>query len=186
MIVVQTRTSVAPPGEGEHHLLELPLRHLAVADRDADPRQELAELLGLGLDRLDAVVDEEDLAAAVELAQDRVADQPGRGLGDARLDRQPILRRRLDQREVAHARQREVQRPRDRRGRERQHVDLAAQLLEPLLGRDPEALLLVDDDQAQVAELDVLAEQAMRPDHEVDRAGREPVDGRVLLAFVAT
>ena len=52
---------------------------------------------------------------------------------------------------------RQVQRPRDRRRRQRQHVDLAAELLEPLLGGDPEALLLVDDDQAEVLELDVLA-----------------------------
>jgi len=36
-------------------------------------------------------VDEEDLPAAVELAQDRVADQAGRGLRHPGLDRQPIL-----------------------------------------------------------------------------------------------
>ena len=96
MIVVQTRTSASPSCEREHHLLELALGHLAVTDHEARVGQHLAELLGLRLDRLDAVVDVEHLAAAIELAQDRVADQPGGRLGDARLDRQAILRRRLD------------------------------------------------------------------------------------------
>ena len=96
MIVVQTRTSASPLGELEHDALEVPLRHLAVADDDPDVGQEPSELLGLGLDRLDPVVDVEDLPAAVELAQDRVANEPGRGLRDARLDRQAILGRRLD------------------------------------------------------------------------------------------
>ena len=63
-------------------------------------------------------------------------------------------------RQVADAGERQVERPRDRRRRQRQHVDLAAQLLEPLLGGDAEALLLVDDDQAEVAEPDVLATAA--------------------------
>ena len=48
---------------------------------------------------------------------------------------------------------RHVQRARDGRGGQRQHVHLAAQLLEPLLVRHAEALLLVDDQQAQVLEL---------------------------------
>ena len=160
MIVVQTRTSASPVGERDHHLLELALGHLAVADDEPGARQHPPELLGLGLDRLDPVVDEEDLAAAVELAQDRVADEPGRRLGDPRLDRQAVLGRRLDDRHVADAGQRQVQRPRDRRRRQRQHVDLAPELLQPLLGRDAEALLLVDDHQAEVAELDVLRQRA--------------------------
>ncbi len=157
-------------GEGEHHLLELAFRHLAVAHRDSNARQQRPKLLGLRLDRLDAVVDEEDLTAAVQLAQDGVADEPGGRLGDPCLDRQPVLRRRLDQRQVADAGERQVERPRDRCRGQRQHVDLAAQLLEPLLGGHSETLLLVHDDHAQVAEPDVLAQQAMRADDEIDRA----------------
>ena len=101
MIVVQTRTSASPAGEREHHLLERALRHLAVADDEPGAGQHPAELLGLGLDRLDPVVDVEDLAAPVELAQDRVADEPGRRLGDPGLDRQAVLGRRLDDAQVA-------------------------------------------------------------------------------------
>jgi hypothetical protein len=69
-----------------------------VADGDADAREQLAELLSLSLYRLDAVVDEEDLPAAVELTQDRVSDETGGSFGDTGLDRQAILRRRLDER----------------------------------------------------------------------------------------
>ena len=136
-------------GERDHHLLERALGHLAVPDDDPGARQHLAELLGLGLDRLDPVVDEEHLPAAVELAQDRVADEPGRRLGDPGLDRQAVLGRRLDHAQVADPGEGQVERPRDRRGGQREHVDLVAEPLEPLLGGDAEALLLVDDDQAR-------------------------------------
>ena len=141
--------------EGEHHPLQAALRHLAVADDDPGLRQEPAQLLGLGLDRLHPVVDEEDLPAAVELAQDGVPDEPRGGLRDARLDGQAVLRRRLDDAHVAHADEGHVQRARDRRGRERQDVDLRAELLEALLVGHAEALLLVHDEEPQVAEADV-------------------------------
>jgi hypothetical protein len=87
-----------------------------------------------------------------------------------------------DQREVADTGKGQVERPRDRRRGERQDIDLAAQLLEPLLCRDAETLLLVHDDHAQVAESDVLAEQAVRTDDEVDGTGGQAVDSRLLLA----
>ena len=157
-------------GEGPHHRLEGALRHLAVADDDPRGGQEAAQLVGLGLDRLDPVVDEEDLPATVQLAQDRVLDEARRRLGDPGLDRQPVLRWRLDHRQVADPDEGQVERPRDRRRRERQDVDLGAELLEALLGGDAEALLLVDDEQAEVAEADVLREEPMRPDHDVHGA----------------
>ena len=74
-----------------------------MGDHDARLRQQLAQLLGLRLDRLDPVVDEERLPSPIELAQDRVADEAGRCFRDARLDRQPVLRRRLDDADVADA-----------------------------------------------------------------------------------
>ena len=184
MIVVHTRTSCSPRGEGEHHPLERAFGHLSVRHRDARLRQQLAQLVGLGLDRLDAVVDEERLPSPIELAQDRVAHQPGRRLGDARLDRQPILGRRLDDAHVAHAGECQVQRPRDRRGRQRQHVDLGPHLLEPLLVGHAEALLLVDHDEPQVAELDVLGQQPVRADDQVDRPGGEPGEDLPLMLGV--
>ena len=49
---------------------------------------------------------------------------------------------------------------------------LRAELLQPLLVRDAEPLLLVDDQQAEVLERDVAAEQPVRADHDVDLAVR--------------
>ena len=72
-------------------------------------------------------------------------------------------------RDVAQAQQRHVQRARDRRGRQRQHVDGLPQRLEPLLDLDAEPLLLVDDHQAQVVELHVGLHEAVRADDDVER-----------------
>ena len=49
-------------------------------------------------------------------------------------------------------------------------MHLGAQRLEPLLVRHAEVLLLVDDHQAEVLELDGLAEQRVGADHDVDLA----------------
>ena len=65
--------------------------------------------------------------------------------------------------------------------RERQHVDRAPELLEPLLGRDAEPLLLVDHDQAEVLERDVLRQQPVGADDDVDRPVGEARDRRLLL-----
>jgi hypothetical protein len=51
--------------------------------------------------------------------------------------------------------------------------DLLAHLLDALLVRHAEALLFVDDEQAEVLEVDVLREQAMRADDHVEAAGGE-------------
>ena len=165
---------VEPPVvEVEHHPLEHPLGHLAVADGDPRAGHQAPHALGGRLDRLDAVVDVEDLPAAVELAADRVAHQPVVVLRDPRLDREAGLRRRLDHRQVADADEGEVQGARDRRGRQGQHVDLAPHRLDALLVRHAEALLLVHDEQAEIGEADVLREDPMRPDQDVD-APRRP------------
>jgi hypothetical protein len=108
------------------------------------------------LDGLDLVVQEVDLPAALELAQHRLADGAVAAfVAHEGLDRQPALRRGGDDRQVAQAFQRHAQRARDRRGGQRQHVDLGAQGLHRLLVAHAEAVLLVDDQQAQALELDV-------------------------------
>ena len=60
---------------------------------------------------------------------------------------------------------------------------LRLQLLELLLVRDAEALLLVDDQQPQVAERDVLRQQAVRADDDVDLAGAELLQRLLLLGL---
>ena len=161
------------PHEGQHHALQFALAHLAVADENARLGHHLANLVGDVVDALHAVVHEVHLPAALQLLLDGRANQllvPGR---HHRLDRHAVFGRRLDHAHVAQAEQRHVQRARNRRGRHGEHVHFLAKLLEPLLVAHAEALLLIDDDQAEVAELHVLRQQAVRADHDVDLAGLE-------------
>ncbi len=170
MIVVETSTSASPAQERVHLLLELALAHLPVGDDEPQPGHELLQLLGRGLDRLDAVVEVEALAAALVLALERELHELLVVLADRRPDRPAALRRRLDDRDVAQARERHVQRARDRRRREREHVDLEAQRPQELLLRDAEALLLVEDHEAEILRDHVAREQAVRADEDVDLA----------------
>ncbi len=74
-------------------------------------------------------------------------------------------------RQIAEPADRHLQRARDgRRAQSVEHVDVRAELLDALLVRDAEALLFVDDEEAEVLEVDVLREQPVRADHDVDLA----------------
>ena len=129
------------------------------------------------LDGLDAVVEEEDLAAALQFAADGVADDALVVGADGGGDRDPVRRRGVDGGHVARAHQRHVERARDRRGGEGEHIDLAEEFLELLLVRHAEALLLVDDDEAEILEAHVAGDQAVGADDDVDRAVGEACDG---------
>ncbi len=61
--------------ELQHDLLELFLRELAMADADPRGRHEFLDERGHFPDRLDAVVDQVDLAPAAEFALDSGLDQ---------------------------------------------------------------------------------------------------------------
>ena len=162
--------------EVDHDLLEASLVHLAVGDRDPRLGDQSAKLRGDALDVLHPVVDVEDLALAQQLAPDRLGDGALVVLSDVGEDRLALRRRRGDQRQVPDAGQAHLERAGDRARREGQHVDADGQLLDGLLVRDPEALLLVDDEKAEPFETDVARQQAMGPDHDVDGPVGEPVD----------
>ncbi len=135
------------------------------------------------VDVLDAVVHEEDLPAARELALDalvdervvvlptnvRIASRSAGGVAMIEISRSPIMRH--------------VQGARDGRRGQREHVDLRAQLLELLLVRDAEALLLVDDHEAELAEAHVGGQQPMRADDDVDLAVGDASYDLGLLGF---
>ena len=139
--------------EVDDDLLERALVHLAVGDRDPGLGHEVADLGRDLLDVLHPVVHEEHLALAEQLAADRLADGPVVVLADVGEDRLAIGGRRVQQRQVADAGEAHLERARDRRRGERQHVDVGLQLLDRLLVADAEALLLVDHEQAESLEL---------------------------------
>ena len=169
------------PHEGQHHALQFGFGHLAMADQYARFGHHLADLVGDVVDALDAVVHEVDLAAAFHLFLDSRAQEFFIPSGNDRLDRHAIFGRRLDDAHVAQTEQRHVQGTRDGRGRHGQDVDFFAQLLQPFFVAHAEALLFVDDDQAQIAELHVLRERTMGADDDVHLAGGDFLDGLLLL-----
>ncbi len=144
-------------------------------DRDLHLRHILVEKILDAREIFDPRHHVEGLSAAVAFAQQRLADHQGIVRRDEGADREPIDRRRGDDRELAHPRERQLQRARDRRGAQGEHVHLGAQLFQPLLVADAEMLLLVDDQKAEVPELDRLAEQRMGADHDIDGPVREPL-----------
>ena len=162
--------------EVEDDLLEPVLAHLAVGGGDAGLGHQLADAGGGPLDRGHLVVDEEDLALAQQLAPDRRGDLLLVVRADEGEDGVPLLRRGGQGGHLADAGDRHLQGARDRRRGHGQHVDGGAQPLELLLVLDAEALLLVDDDQAEVLERDLAREQAVGADDQVDRAVLEPGD----------
>ncbi len=149
-------------------------------DREAQAGAQLLQLERGFLDRLDPVVQVEGLAPARVLALEGRLDQLVVVLPHARPDRAPTLGRGLDHRDVAQSRQRHVQRARDRRRREREHVDLQPQRAEQLLLGNAEALLLVEDDEAEVLRDDVARQEPVRADEDVDLPLGE-VGERLLL-----
>ena len=160
--------------EGRHDVVEHGRRHLPVGDADAHLRNILVEeILGAG-EVLDARADIEGLAAAVALAQQRLAHHQRVERRDEGAHRQAVDRRRGDDREIAHAGERQLQGARDRRRGQREHVHFRAQRLELFLVGDAEMLLLVDHQQAEVLEFDGLAEQRVGADDDIDAAIGKP------------
>ena len=125
---------------------------VAMRDGEMRTRGERSDPRGDSLDRLDAVVHEIDLSAAIQLPRDRLFEEPVVPRLDKGEHRRPILGRRFEQREIAQAGKREMQRSRNRRGRQRQHVHTQLQRLESLLVPHAEAVLFVDDEQSEILE----------------------------------
>ncbi len=111
----------------------------------------------------------EDLTLAQELAADRLGGRRLVELADVGEDRTAGRRRGVDHRQVTDSGQRHLEGPRDGVGGEGEDVDRFGQRLDRLLVGDPEALLLVDDQQAELLEAHVVPEQAVGTDHHVDR-----------------
>ena len=112
----------APLDEVQHAPLQQRLGHLPMGHRDARFGHQARHHARQRLDRLDPVVDEENLPVALQLLTDRRGDRVRRELHDRGLDREAILGRRLDHRHVADSGETHLQRSRNRRRRQRQAI----------------------------------------------------------------
>ena len=166
--------------KGEHHLFEFALAQLAMADRNARGGNEFLDARRDLIDVFDAVVDEVDLAAALEFEFDGGANDLFIELRDHGLNGHAVFGRRLDDRHVAQTHQRHVQSARNGRGAHGEHVNLLAHLFEAFLVTHAEALLFVDDEQAEVLEPDVFRKQAVGTDQD-STCGFDFFDNLLLL-----
>ena len=168
MIVVQTRYVEAAGDELGHDFFQGVFFHLPMADADTQFRVHFADLMRDAFDGAHAVVQVKDLAATVGLGLNRAFDQVGGVAFNNRLDRASIDRRRFDHAHCTGAGERHVQCAWNRSGAEGENVDVGAQLLDALLLAHAEALLFIDHKQAEVLEVDILAQDAMGADDDVD------------------
>ena len=118
----------------------------------------------------DARHHDEALAAAMMFAQQRLADHHIVPLDNVSPHRKAVHRRGLDGGKLAQAGHRHLQRARNGRGGQREHVHVRAQLLQLFLVGHAETLFLVDDHEAQILELGRLGEDRVGADHDVHRA----------------
>ena len=183
---------MSPRAERRHRRLLLGRLHLAVQQPEPQARQlaggELLELLGrgLGLDLRRALHERADdvrLAARGDLlAQTVVGDPPVRRRRPDHLggDRRPPRRHLVQLAAVEVAVDEHRRGTRDRRRRHHEHVRRGAEVAQQRALLDAEAVLLVDDREAELRERRVAVEQRVGADDDVDVAGGEP--GRDLPA----
>src|SRR5262249_34475345 len=145
-------------------------------------RDEPAYQFGYGINRLDAIVHEKDLSAALKLKLDSAADDGFRKLYDVGLYRQSVSRRGFDDRKIPEAGERHVQGARDRGGRHSYHIDFFAHLFDAFLVRYAEALFFVNDEQAKVFEPYVFRQNPVGADNDIDRSRFNRFDDLFLLS----
>ena len=135
----------------------------------------MPQAFGGGADRVDVVVKKINLPAALQLAECRFANDADGKRRDERLDGKALLRRRCDDRKIADSLERHRERTGNRRGGQRQYVDLGAQTLELLFLPHAEAVLFIDDYEAEILELHATVNQLVRADDEIDASVRQTV-----------
>ena len=167
--------------ELDHHVLDLARAHLAVCHTHARLGRGLVHARHSIIDGLDAVGHVVHLAAAAHLQANRRAHHVGVVLPHVHDHGTAPGRRCGDQAHVAHTARGHLHGSRNRRCREREHVDLLAQVFELLLVLHAKALFLVDDHQAQVLGVHIGRKQAVRADEHVNRALGKRLERALLL-----
>ena len=172
-----------PADESRHDGLEFVRIHLAMPDLNPCLRTKIDNTIPRAADRLDAVMQEENLTLPLEFAIDRVANEPLIVPGHDRFHRQAIQWRGLNRGHVFYADERKVKRARDWRGGQRQDVDEFEELFEFFFVQNAEALLLVDHDEAEIFEDNIAGDQPVRSDHNIDTAFAQQLQDFLLFGL---
>ena len=126
-------------------------------------------------------MDKENLSLPPQLVSDRLGNQRVIEFGDVGDNRFAKFGRRRDNTDIAHPHQGQMQGPRYRCCRQRQHIHRAFQPFQLLLVLDAEPLLFIEYQKPQIVECDVLLQQPVRADHDIDFARLEILDDGPLL-----
>ena len=167
--------------ELDHHVLDLARAHLAVCHAHARLGRGLVHARHGIVDGLDAVGHVIHLTAAAHLQANRRTHHVGVVLPHVHDHGTTPGRRCGDQAHVAHAARGHLHGSRNRRCREREHVDLLAQVFELLLVLHTKALLFVDDHHTQVLGVYIGRKQAVRADEYINRALGKRLERALLL-----
>ena len=152
-----------------------------MGDADMRFRHQLVNLRGNRSDVLHSVMHVEHLATAQQLTPDRSSDLSILIRANVSKHRQAVFRRRGQRGHFTNARNGHLQRTRNRRCRQTQHIHIGTQRLQRLFVFDTETLLLIDDDQSQILEFDLRPKQFVRTDHHIDGTVFKSLDGVVDL-----
>ena len=114
------------------------------------------------------VMNEENLAAALELIMDDALDFHLVEIHNFGLDGNAVGRRGLDDGQIPGSQQRKLEGTGNRSGRQRQGIHAHLHLTQFFFGTDTEFLFLVNHQQTQILELELFAQQFVRTDDYVD------------------
>ena len=144
-----------PVDEIVHDPFQLMLLHLPVGKGHVRLRHQLLNRRRHVRDGVHPVIDIVHLPVSGKLPDDGLPHHFLVVLAHKGLDGLAVPRRFLQHAHVPDADQRHVQGAGDGRGGQRQHVHVLLQLLDLFLVRHAEALLLVDDQKAQILKLNI-------------------------------
>ena len=153
-----------------HPLIEGTGRHLPVRD-------DIFHLGHLSLQKLFDLGQIRDfghyikrLPPAIMLAQQRLAHHHRIKRAHISANGQPVDRRRRNNRQIPHPRKGQLQRPWNGRRSQGQHVNITAQLLEPLFVGHTKALLFIHNQQPKVFEPHGFGQHCMGTNHNIHSA----------------
>ena len=152
-----------------------------MGNADACAGHHLADPGGTFLNGVHAVVQIVHLPAAGQLLADGLGDNALVIFQHVGLDGLALKGRLLDGAHIPDAGQRHIQRAGNGRGRQRQHIHADEALLQLFLVLDAEALLLVDDDKAQILELHIVGKQPVGAHDNVHSAVLQSAQRLLLL-----
>ncbi len=128
-----------------------------------------------------SVVQVENLSAAVELSPYRLVYHKVVIFQNICLDRHSVARCLVEHRHIAYRIHRHIQRPRYRRRRQRENVNVLCHLLQLFLVSHAEALFFIYYDKTEVTKLNIGGKYSVCSHNNIDIAAPQCADSRLLL-----